>query len=190
MKLCVFHGTFDPIHNAHMDMAHFALKKYGFDTILFVPAYNPPHKECDLKMANHRMQMVWKAVGDIFDFDISDLEYRRDGKSYTYPTICELYNNYDVDGKINFIIGADAFEKIDTWFEAEKLKKIVRFIVFKRSNYIVNPPSDCDFELAEMDFEDISSTKIREYVKKGKDISNLVPKKVKEYIEQNGLYKS
>lgn len=192
MKLCVFQGTFNPIHNAHLKMAEFVLTNYGFDKIIFIPAFKPPHKDCDENTAQHRLKMVQIATKYNPNFVVSDIEYQNNRKSYTYLTIKELYELYDIDGKINFIIGTDAFKKIETWYEIDKLKKLLHFIVFKRENEIDDvifsrlKSKGYDFEFTSMEFTDISSTQIREK----SSIDELVPKEVKEYIEENGLYKN
>ena len=150
MKLCVFQGTFNPIHNAHLRVGEFLADK--FDKILFIPAYQPPHKSVELNMTSHRFEMVKIATENNNKFEVSDIEYKRGGKSYTYLTICELYNLYQIDGKINFIIGTDAFRHIESWYEADKLKKLVKFLVFVRedkfdiSEYDVLKKKGYDFE--------------------------------------------
>ena len=134
MKMCVFSGTFNPIHNGHLYMAEYALEKFGFSKILFIPAFKPPFKESVPELTEHRFNMVKLAIENNPQFEISDIEYRLGGKSYTYRTICELYKEYEIDGKISFIIGTDAFETLDKWYESEKLRKLVDFIVFVRKN--------------------------------------------------------
>ncbi len=198
MKLCVFQGTFNPIHNAHIRVVRYAIDKYGFDKLLIIPAYKPPHKDYDRDMSLHRLEMAKLALSDLNNpkIEVSDIEFQREGKSYTYLTICELYKKYDVEGKINFIIGTDAFKQIETWYEADKLKNIIKFIVFKRENnfspleynYLKNKGYDFDFE--ELAFEDISSTELREKIKKSENTENLISEKVKEYILENGLYEN
>lgn len=194
MKLCVFQGTFNPIHNAHLKMADFVLKNYNFDKIIFIPAYKPPHKNYDFRLTQHRLEMVKLAALSNPNFKVSDIEYQKDRNSYTYLTILELYKKYDIEGRINFIIGTDAFKKIDTWYESDKLKELVDFIVFVRENepddkkYEELKSKGYNFQFAKMNFEDISSTKVRKYISEGKDISRLVTEKVKGYIEKNGLY--
>ncbi len=195
MRLCVFQGTFNPIHNAHLKMADFVLKNYGFDKIIFIPAYRPPHKNYDIALTPHRLQMVKLAALSNPKFEVSDIEYRNERASYTYLTILELYKQYDIEGKINFIIGTDAFKQIDTWYEADKLKELVEFIVFVRENNI-DPQQfkklenkGYNFSFAKMGIEDISSSYIRNCIYQGQDISRFVTDKVKGYIEKNGLYK-
>lgn len=198
MKLCVFQGTFNPIHNAHLRVAKYVLNKYNFEKLLFIPAYKPPHKNYDDNMSMHRLNMVKLAVEDEHNskIEVSDIEYKREGKSYTYLTICELYKKYEIEGKINFIIGSDAFKDIESWYEADKLKKLVNFTVFIRENnfssleYNYLKDKGYNFIFDELTFEDISSTELREKIKNGQNIDGLINNSVKEYIAKNGLYKT
>ncbi len=196
MNLCVFQGTFNPIHNAHLRVAEYVLDHYNFDKILFIPAYNPPHKTCDLQFSSDRLEMVKLAVSDYPNFEVSDIEYKRRGKSYTYLTILELYKLYNPDGKINFLIGTDAFKKIESWYEFEKLKSLVKYIVFVRednfniSEYDFLKEKGVDFEFQPLTYEDISSTSLRLKIQNSESISEYVPKKVEEYIKDHELYKS
>ncbi len=191
MKLCVFQGTFNPIHNAHLRVGEYVLEYFGFEKLVFIPACIPPHKDCSPNYSQHRLRMVELATEYNTKFEVSDIEFRREGKSYTYLTIKELYENY---GKVSFIIGTDAFKKIESWYETDKLKKLVKFIVFIRednfdiSKYDYLKDKGYDFEFQTLSYQDISSTELREKIKKGKDIKNFVPEKVKEYIRENGLY--
>ena len=194
MNLCVFQGSFNPVHNAHLRVADFVCKNYDFDKLLFIPAYSPPHK--DLNLAEHRLEMVKLALKSHPEFEVSDIEYKRGGKSYTYLTIKELYERFEVEAPISFIIGTDAFEKIESWYEADELKKLVKFLVFIRkdnfdiSRYDYLKDKGYDFEFQSLPYKDISSTELRTRIKNGADISELVPQEVKEYIEKHGLYKS
>jgi len=198
MKLCVFQGTFNPIHNAHIRVVRYAIDKYGFDKLLIIPAYKPPHKDYDGNMSYYRLEMAKLALSDLNNpkIEVSDIEFQREGKSYTYLTICELYKQYDVEGKIIFIIGTDAFKQIETWYKADKLKNLIKFIVFKRGNnfspleynYLKDKGYDFDFE--DLPFEDISSTELRKRIKENENTENLINEKVKEYILKNGLYEN
>ena len=194
MKLCIFSGTFNPIHRAHLKMAEYVLENFGFDKIIFIPAYKPPHKDYDTNMCTHRFNMVRLAIEYNPHFEISDIEYQHEGKSYSYLTALQLKKQYCTEDKINFIIGTDAFEKIESWYEAEKFKDLVDFIVFVRENKTVNfddlKEKGYSFEIARMPFIDISSTELRERIKEGKSISNFVTEEVEEYIYKNGLYRN
>lgn len=201
MKLCVFQGTFNPIHNAHIRVCEYIKKNLNCDRILIIPAQKPPHKEYEKELCLHRLNMV-KLAAEPFDFlEVSDIEYHREEPSYTFYTIRELYSLYNLDikkdEKIKFIIGTDAFKKIETWHRAEELKNLIDFVVFLRQN---EETFDSEFferlkhkgynyELMKLPFNDISSTKIRERTAQSLPISGIVPKKVEEYIEKYGLYK-
>lgn len=193
MNLCIFAGTFNPIHRAHLAMAEYALDNFGFDKIIFIPAYKPPHKNYDDNMSMHRLEMVKLATKNNPKFEVSDIEFKREGKSYTYLTILEILNQIQKNDKISFIIGTDAFEKIETWYETDKLKKLIDFIVFIRENETVNldylREKGYNFKFANMDFIDISSTELRERIKNRKPINDLVTREVEEYIYKNELYK-
>lgn len=195
MKLCVFQGTFNPIHNVHMAMANHVRNIYDFDTVLFIPAYKPPHKEFDDEMSNHRFQMVKTAIEGENKFTISNIEFQNERFSYTYLTILELYKRYKIDGRISFIIGTDAFFEVDTWYEADKLKDLVEFIVFPRQSEIDKDRLSLmyykgfKFQIAKMDFINLSSSALRERLKKGQNVGSLIPSKVLEYIRENGLYR-
>ena len=181
MTICIFPGTFNPIHDGHIKMAEFALKKYNFEKIIFIPAYLPPHKEIDNNLAQHRYNMVESVIRDNSKFEISDIEYRSENKSYSLITVQKIIEQYGIQGRLNFIIGTDAFVKINSWYKAEELKKLVHFIVCKRRGE-EELPEEWDYEIAGMEYVDISSTEIRKGLNKANNI-------VEGYIKENGLYK-
>lgn len=193
MNICLFCGTFNPVHNAHLRMAEHVLRKFGFEKVIFIPSYIPPHKCAD--DAQHRLKMAELAVSGRKGFEVSDIEFSLGETSYTYLTVLELQKRLGTTEKFNFIIGTDAFEKIESWYEADKLKDVLKFIVSRRED-------DCDltrfdylrekgfdFDFTNLAFYDISSTELREKIACGKSISGLVPPKVEEYIIENGLYR-
>ncbi len=196
MKLCLFQGTFNPIHNAHIQVAEFVVKNSICDRVVFIPAYDPPHKASGGCSAEDRLNMVKLALENRPEFSVSDIEFRRQGKSYTYLTICDIYKHHKIDGKIKFLIGTDAFEKIEKWYEADKLKELVDFVVFIRENKFDRERFDYlrdkgyRFEFMPLEFLDISSTEIREKIKRGENIKGLVPEKTEEYIKKHDLYKN
>ena len=196
MNLCVYAGTFNPIHTAHLIIAQFVKDEIGVDRVLFIPACLPPHRDKDIADSHHRFEMVKLAIADNESFDISDIEFQRQGKSYTYLTIQELYNNYpDIEGKINFIIGTDAFAHIDKWYESEKLVKMVKFVIFPREQNFDEKSFFDKIKLKEIDYQivnapviDISSTLIRSRLKEGKSIKYLVNNQVESYIHQHKIF--
>ena len=184
MAICIFPGTFNPIHQAHLRMAEFALKKFGFEKIIFIPSYIPPHKEINKSLATHRYNMVKLAISKNSKFEISDIEYRSEGRSYSLITVQKIISEYKIKGRLNFIIGTDAFKDIKTWFHSEELSKLVHFIVFPRKGDVISKEDlkDFSYEVVTMPMIDISSTQIREKHGAGTE------KEVEEYIKLNDLY--
>ncbi len=168
------------------------LDNFGFEKILFIPAFKPPHKDYDKNLSIDRLNMVKLATSNNPNFEVSEIEFEREKLSYTYDTVTELYKKYNPSTKISFIIGTDAFEKIDSWYKTEELKNLLDFIVFVRQNEKVNFENkiDYNYKIAKMDFIDISSTEIRNKVLYNQSIKNLVPKEVEVYIKENGLYRN
>ena len=182
LSICIFPGTFNPIHQAHIRIAEFALSYYGFEKIIFIPSYIPPHKNVVQDLVMHRYNMVKIAIADNPKFEISDIEYLSEGKSYSLITVQKILEQYRINGKLNFIIGTDAFDKIESWYKAEELKNLVHFIVFPRG-VVINKKDGFDYEMAPLAFFDISSTDVRN------NHDNDTISKVKDYIEENGLYR-
>lgn len=198
MKLCVFQGTFNPIHNAHLEVCEYIKKTFECGKILLIPAQKPPHKNVGEELCTHRLKMAQLAVRDVEYIDVSDIEYQREETSYTYYTTKQLLKAYDIREKINFIIGTDAFREIESWHKADELKELVNFILFKREGqsgfdekyFDKLKAKGYNYTLMNLPFKDISSTQIRENVGHSLPIKGLVPQKVEEYIREHGLYKN
>ena len=198
MNICLFCGTFNPVHNAHIRMAQYVLRKFDFEKVIFIPSYIPPHKNTQGVSAENRMEMVRLAINGQKHFEVSDIEFQlaqKYEKSYTYLTILELRKLFNTEKKFNFIIGTDAFEKIESWYEADKLKGLLKFIVSRReddcdlSRFDYLREKGFDFDFTNLAFYDISSTELRNKISRGESISDLVPAAVEDYIIENGLYR-
>lgn len=198
MNICLFCGTFNPVHNAHIRMAQYVLRKFNFEKVIFIPSYIPPHKNTQGVSAENRMEMVRLAINGQKRFEVSDIEFQlaqKYEKSYTYLTILELRKLFNTEEKFNFIIGTDAFEKIESWYEADKLKGLLKFIVSRReddcdlSRFDYLREKGFDFDFTNLAFYDISSTELRNKISRGESISDLVPAAVEDYIIENGLYR-
>ncbi len=184
MNLIVFAGTFNPIHTGHLIIAEHIREYMDCSKILFIPSYNPPHKNNLLVEAEHRLNMVKLATYDNPYFEVCDIEFQMKGISYTINTIRKLYEeNPDINDKINFIIGADAYLEIDSWYQSDELKKILNFVVLARPN----SPKINDIVI-KTPVIDISSSNIRLRVKNDKSIRYLVSERVREYIYEQKLY--
>ena len=183
MKIAVFGGTFDPIHNAHVAVAREAADRFQLDRVLFIPAGNPPFKTA-LTSFEHRYRMVELACAGDPRFAASRIE-EGDKKSYSLYTIERVKAE---GGDIFFIIGADAFSEIRNWFRADDVIRAVDFIVVTRPGHEYEVPPGARVHRLDALALEASSSEIRQDLARGKTPENLPPK-VGEYIRKNGLYR-
>lgn len=198
-RLGVFGGTFDPIHIGHLIVAEMARQECSLDKVLFIPAKIPPHKNDNhISPANYRFEMTRLAILENPYFDVSDLELKREGISYTVDSIKALSQGHSDENKIWLIVGGDSFLEIDSWKDAGTIMTLCNLAVYFRPNF----PTDTLMIKAEKVRErfnnivqfveapmiDISSTDIRNRVSRGKSIRYMVPDRVEEYIMEKGLY--
>jgi nicotinate-nucleotide adenylyltransferase len=186
-KIGILGGCFDPIHIGHLILAEGALQEYGLDRVIFIPNNVPPHKDKVFSSASHRLNMVRLAVMDNPKFEVSDIEIKREGPSYTYDTMQSLKQIYP-NSKLYFLIGADAFAELKTWKNWEELIKMVEFIVATRPNSDIVEIEGAKINRLSLPAIDISSSFIREAIKEGRSIRYLVPDRVRDYIYTNKLY--
>lgn len=198
-KIGIMGGTFDPIHNGHLLLAEYARTHFQLDKILFIPTGNPPHKEKNyITLDKHRYNMVLLAINSNENFILSTMEMDREGITYTIDTIKALKSMYE-DTDLYFIMGSDSLLQIHKWKDYKKLLNSCKFIVAKRPGYNNNMVDRAIEELntqfnssifsMEASLLDISSSEIRERIKKGLSISYLVPRPVEIYIQKNKLYR-
>ena len=182
MKTAIFGGTFDPIHSAHIELARRAADQFALDQVLFIPAGNPPHKRADT-FYDHRYRMVELACAADPRFIASRLE-EGDRKSYSIDTIERVKA---ANGEVFFIIGADAFAEIESWYRWQDVIRAVEFIVAARPGHqIVSPPGARVHRLETVELP-VSSSEIRDALARGETPPELPPA-VAEYIRANGLY--
>ena len=133
LRLGLLGGSFNPIHNCHLTIAHHVYEHMQLSQVLFIPTGNPPHKRDDsLAPANVRYEMVRLAIADSSFFMVSDIEIQRKGKSYSIETIRALRRHYGPSTELFFIIGLDAFLDLPTWREPHELLTICHFVVVPR----------------------------------------------------------
>ena len=179
-------GTFNPIHQAHLIMAEQVYSKLNLDEVWFVPDNIPPHIQGkDAISAKDRIEMLKIATADNPHFKVEMIEILRGGVSYTIDTIKALKKRYP---KINFyfIAGGDMISDLKNWRKPEELVELVKFVGVKRPGFVQK--SDYPVIWVDAPFISLSSTFIRHSVRHGSSIKYLVPDKVIEYIEKEGLY--
>ncbi|MGG1658797.1 nicotinate-nucleotide adenylyltransferase [Brevibacillus sp. NRS-1366] len=181
-------GTFDPIHCGHLLAAEQAREQAGLDEVWFMPTQIPPHKRRDsLTLAKHRLKMVELSVADHESFRVTDVELGREGPSYTYDTIVQLAWQYP-DYRFSFIIGGDMVKILPTWYQYQKLIRMIHFIGLARPGADIDRMASEHVTFVEMPVWDISSTLIRDKAAAGKSIRYLVPDSVERYIKENRFY--
>lgn len=197
VKLGIAGGTFDPIHIGHLIIAEVARQECHLDKVLFIPTGVPPHKRgYTVTPAIHRYEMVRMAIMDNPYFDISDIEVKREGFTYTVDTLRELKRIYPENVEFFFIIGSDTLPEVKGWREASQVVKYCHFLVYTRPGYEVverevqflRETMGASVYTVQGPLLDISSTYIRERIRQGKSIRYLVPLAVEEYIRNNRLY--
>ncbi|WKZ20541.1 MAG: nicotinate-nucleotide adenylyltransferase [Candidatus Jettenia sp. CY-1] len=210
MDIGIFGGSFNPIHIGHLIVAEEVFQQQRLSKVVFIPTGISPHKESiDLIHSSHRYHMVKQAISDNDHFEISDLEIKRSGKSYTIDTVRTLKGMYGEKQNLYLIIGSDMLHEINTWKDIDILSSLCRFVVVNRFPVPINEGShkshtpltkekSYNFNKEKKEFErlkvmipfiGISSTEIRDRLRDGRSIRYLVPRCVEEYIKAHNLYR-
>ena len=190
-RTVLFGGTFDPVHNAHLSVAHAALSRFDPKCILFVPAARPPHKGGGAHASfEDRAAMLDLACAGEPRFQVSRIERpgrKTDPPSYSILTIEKLLT--DGQGPLDFLIGADAFAEIRSWHRWGELIHLVEFIVVTRPGAVYEvPPGAVVHELGGLELPE-SSSAIRAELQKGSE-RVPVPPAVLSWIRSHGLYRA
>lgn len=212
----LFGGTFNPIHIGHLRAAQEVLESFESDKIIFIPSALPPHKQAhDLTDAGDRLEMIRLSIQTCPKFEVSDIELKRPGRSYTIDTV-RYFKSVLPDAKLYFMIGMDAFLEIDAWKSYQDLLSLISFIVMARpgtgdkidrvmlENYLQTRISEeyrfSDSEMAYVHPEkqpvfginvrplDISSSAVRKLIRQNKSVRFLVPEAVENFIKNKGLF--
>jgi nicotinate-nucleotide adenylyltransferase len=186
-RVCIFGGTFDPIHTAHLRIAEEALEKFSLSRILFIPAAHPPHKEASgLTPYEDRFRMVQIACKRYRAFVASRLEAGAE-QSYTVDTLRRFWKELGPDDQLFFLIGADAFDKLETWKGWQELVKLTEFIVVTRPESEYRVPEGARVRRLAGLALPVSSSTIRARLAAGEATPEL-PAEVRAFIEKHGLY--
>ncbi len=185
-RIGLFGGTFDPVHIAHISIAKEALRRFQLDRILFIPAGNPPHKDGGVSPYEDRFRMVQIACASNPAFEASRLEQGA-ARSYTIDTVRRIREQLDSGDEIFFLIGADAFDEIETWKNWRDLIRLIDFIVVARPGREYRIPEGAQVYRLDNLSLPISSSEIRARLAGGKATPELPPD-VRRFIEERGLY--
>jgi len=218
MRLGLLGGSFNPLHNGHLAIAGQSREALGLDRVLFVPTSYPPHKpNGSLAPAQDRYEMVRLAIASNPSLAISDVEFRRPGKSYSIDTIRLLQQEYGRQTQLFFLIGLDAFLDFPSWRDPQTLLTLCRFVVLSRPGLsfcslstmgllppipypslvdldagrisrIEAPLGDQGLICLKLSPSPVSASDIRMRIRQGLPVANLLPPLVESYILQHHLY--
>lgn len=188
MRIGIFGGSFNPIHNQHISIIKELLKKKLVDEVWILPCKKHAFNKA-LASEKHRIKMIKLATKNIKKVKICYAELKsKKAISYTADTIKKLKIKYPY--QFFLIIGSDILHEIKKWQKYKQLLKQVEFIISKRKNYPIIKIKGLKIKyLVRLEATNISSTEIRKKIKEGKPLKNLVPSPVEEYIKKHGLYK-
>ncbi|MBC8584373.1 nicotinate (nicotinamide) nucleotide adenylyltransferase [Youxingia wuxianensis] len=197
MKIGIFGGTFNPVHNGHINLARAYLKALSLDKLIVIPDNIPPHKPYTaLVSGQDRYEMCRLAFLDIPLCQVSPMELNRSHKSYTVDTLEELHKIYHKD-QLYFIMGGDMFLTLHRWYRPQRIFELAVMCAGAREQnqreallaYAEKIQAmGATYKIVEIEPVVISSTQVRDAVSKGKDISALVPRSVAGYIKDHNLY--
>jgi len=199
-KIGLFGGSFDPVHFGHLHLALEMLEKHGLDQVIFAPAnispfkkQAPPHTG-----ASDRLEMVRLAIEPVRHFSLVRWEIEREGPSYTIDTVKKMYEEADQKGeawKLHLILGEDALEGLPKWKDAEALVRLAPPLTGSRtgsahsfSGYSKEMAAIVEEGITKIPILEISSTAIRDRLKKKMFCGHLVPGLVLDYIYSHSLY--
>jgi len=194
VKLCLFGGTFDPPHNAHFIIAEAIRESLDLNKIVFIPAYNPPHKfdSKPVTAVEHRTAMLKLCIDDVPQFEFSDIELKRGGVSYTIDTIREIKQNLGIKSQdLHFLIGSDSLAQFKSWRQWGDILKESRVVVARRPRF---EKTDIDADLIDqvtflnLPRMEISSTEIRDRFYSDRMTRFYVPAVISDYIKKHKLY--
>lgn len=197
MNLGILGGTFDPPHNGHLQIAAAAQSALQLAQIVFIPAGQPPHKlDEPVSPLAVRVAMLELALDANPDFAISLLEAERAGPSYTVDTLRALRAVLEHD-EIYFIMGMDSLQNLPTWHQPQEIVKLCKLAVLRRPGYGIDldaleqrvPGVKKSVVMIPAPEIDIAAREIRERVRRGEPIGDLVPPPVADYIAAHSLYR-
>lgn len=196
MKIAIYGGAFNPVHNEHLNIALSAKTQLGLDKIIIIPTFISPHKSgCMTARAKDRLKMLEAAFKGMDWAEISDYEIKRGGVSYSYVT-CRHFKKIYKDDELYFIVGGDSLKNFHLWKEPEEILKCVTLAACAREDEQAFKADIKAFqkrfkrEIKPFDYvgKSVSSTKVRALAAMGENVSDYVAEGVKRHICANQLY--
>ncbi len=185
MRIGILGGTFDPIHLGHLAAAEAAIDCARLDRVIFIPSGMPPHRHEAAANADQRLEMCRLAIDGNKKFEVSDVEVKRGGVSYTVDTLRELKSRYPND-ELFLILGWDAAKLFSSWNEPDEIRRLASMVVVTRPG--TGPLTGTSDIVCERPTPDISGSALRRAIASGNRVTTLLPEAVAAYIARHGLY--
>lgn len=197
MKIALFGGTFDPVHNGHLAVAKAAADRFGLDRVLFIPSGRPPHKnrgpQATYEDRYHMAELACRSDRRFAASRLEDPQALGGGKTYSVDTIERVRDDLAPGDELYFLIGQDAFDELSIWHRLEDVVEMVEFIVASRPHGVSSVrreglAAQARFRALEGVDVPVSATAVRQLARQGLDIGDLVPNAVGGYIRRHRLY--
>ncbi|MBJ7449478.1 MAG: nicotinate (nicotinamide) nucleotide adenylyltransferase [Parachlamydiales bacterium] len=191
-RIGIYGGTFDPPHFGHINLAINMCEIYELDEVWFIPARISPLKKIKPLPSKHRIQMLRLAIRQIKRFKVMDCELKRRSPSYTIDTVKQLIQKYP-ENKFFLLLGNDHLSNFEQWKDAKELLTLAQPLVAVREEIQILPKNKVIASLLKegltpIPILEISAQLIRQRIKNDACCIHLVPHKVLDYIQENGLY--
>ncbi|MFL5786832.1 MAG: nicotinate (nicotinamide) nucleotide adenylyltransferase [Flavisolibacter sp.] len=189
MKVGLYFGSFNPIHNGHLIVANHILNETSLEKVWFVVSPQNPFKQSgELLNEYDRLHLVQKAIEADFRLKVSDIEFNLPRPSYTTNTLAYLSEKYPTN-EFSILMGSDSFQNLGNWKNAQFIISNYPIIVYKRPGFEINNKLNASIQIMDAPLLQISATYIRELIKSGKSIKYLVPPIVEEEINAGSYFK-
>lgn len=189
MKVGLYFGSFNPIHNGHMAIANYMVGYTDMDQLWFVISPHNPFKERKTLLADHhRLELVERALGDDDRFRATDIEFRMPTPSYTIDTLAWLSEKYP-SNRFVIIMGSDGLPGFPKWKNASEIRKNYTRYVYPRPGSPVDTAGQENLEVVDAPLIEISSSFIRKAIGEGKDIRHFLPAEVWKYLDEMNFYR-
>lgn len=205
--ICLFGGTFDPVHYGHLKPLNELQQYLAADAVHVLPASVPPHRSAPLASSEQRQNMLQLALREYPGFILDSRELERSGPSWTVLTLQSFRQQYP-DASLCLVMGSDAFNGLSSWYHWQQIPQLANIIVIERAGMETAKRPDWATEHLVRDVDslresksssilfvslkgyDISATEIRQRLAKKLDVAGMLPDKVIDYIRQNGIYQA
>lgn len=187
-RIGILGGAFNPIHLGHLTAAQMIREQLKLDKVIFVPSNLAPHKKRkNVAPTGDRLAMVRLAIKDNPYFEVSDIEIKREGKSYSLETVSYFRDHFPRGTRFYFIIGSDLLPTLHTWKHVDEIQKIASFVAVSRAGF-KEKKSKIKVKLITIPGPQTSSSDVRRRIMSGKTVKYLVPDNVLNYIDQKKLF--